>query len=468
MKQSRRNFMLKILKIEFIKNVFDESLSHHIFSIANISFTNYEPINGALLFWQENKEESMFTKQDEYKFFYDMAETKYYASVKFPKHCRLTRDQKQELAYILLEQRGAIGSYSLETNKHAANVFKIHSIYRQLAFPAEFDAEHFKFVFQAQYDGEIEQFITEHPYYSKSFIKQYVKWMELACQAHPSHFEKYIDKVQMTQLCYQNEYLTETFIMKHLSMIDWSTLQYNLPVLDRFSKSFKVYLLKQLQDEEIKQIDIQMTPNKFIEDRDFYQDERVIYLPPEEEDQLVDGPFHFFSYDRGRYIWPGSEHMVKGIPSFASQLYDIYGEKRLTNKEMDDLYDTFSKEQRYLFETSCELHWLNRYKNQMNWTNICELNPHLNDAFIEKHLKYIDFEALAKNTQISLSTQFVEKHVLKLKKPTITPLLLAHLTEELYSKYKHSIPLHLVNLKDYEQSLSVEQLELIERLLDEQ
>ena len=467
MKQSRRIFMLKISKIEFIKSVFDESLSHHVFSVANITFSNYEPIYGALLYWQENKDDTMFTKQGEFKFFYDMAETKYYASVKFSKHCKLTRDQKQELAYILLEQRGTIGSYSFETNKGAANVLQIHRLYRQLAFPAEFKQEHFKNVFQAQYDQELKQFQAEHPFYTTQFIQSYVKWMELVCQAHPSIFEKYIDKVQMTQVCYQNDYLTEAFILKHLSTIDWSTLQYNLPVLNRLSKSFRMYLLKQLQDEEIQQVDIQMTPNKFIEDRELYKEDEVIYLPLEEEDQLVNGPFHFFSYDRGRYIWPGSEHMIKGIPSFASQLYNIYGDKKLTNKEMDQLYEAFSEIQRYLFETSCELHWLNRYKDQMNWSHICELNPHLNDQFIEKHLKYIDFEALAKNTQISLSTQFVEKHVL-LKKPTISPLLLAHLTEELYSKYKQSIPLHLVNIKDYEQSLSVEQLELIERLLDEQ
>lgn len=468
MKQCRRIVMLKISKIEFIKNVFDESLSHHVFSVANISFSNYEPIYGALLFWQENKDDSMFTKHGEYKFFYDMGETKYYASVKFPKYCKLTRDQKQELAYILLEQRGAIGSYSFETNKNAANVLQIHRLYRQLSFPDEFDSVHFKYVFQAQYDSELEQFQAEHPFYTKQFIKDYVKWMELICQAHPSHFEKYIEKVQMTQLCYQNEYLTEAFILRHLSNIDWSTLQYNLPVLDRLSKSFKKYMLKQLQDEEILQIDLQTSPNKFIEDQSFYHEERVIYLPQDEEDQLVNGPFYFFSYDRGRYIWPGSEHMIKSIPSFASQLYDIYGDRKLTNKEMDRLFEVFSVEQQYLFETSCELHWLNRYKNQMNWTNICELNPHLNDEFIEKHLKYIDFEALAKNTQIILSAQFVEKHVLKLKKPTITPLLLAHLTEELYIKYKHSIPLHLVDIKDYEQSLSIEQIELIERLLGEQ
>ena len=460
--------MLKISKIEFKKNVFDESLSHHIFSVANITFSNYEPIYGALLFWQENKEDTMFTKQGEYKFFYDMAETKYYASVKFPKYCKLTRDQKQELAYILLEQCGAIGSYSFETNKNAANVLQIHRLYRQLTFPAEFNSDHFKYVFQVQYDSELELFQAEHPFYSTQFIQSYVKWMELVCLAHPSHFEKYIDKVQMTQVCYQNDYLTESFLLKHLSNIDWSTLQYNLPVLDRLSKSFKMYLLKQIKDEEIQQIDIQMTPNKFIEDRDLYHDERVIYLPREEEDELVNGPFHFFSYDRGRYIWPGSEHMIKGIPSFASQLYDIYGDKKLSNKEMDELYEAFSVEQRYLFETSCELHWLNRYKDQMNWKNICELNPHLNDVFIDKHLKYIEFDALAKNTQISLSSQFFEKHVFKLKKPTITPLLLAHLTEELYSKYKHAIPLHLVNIKEYEQSLSVEQIELIERLQDEQ
>lgn len=47
--------MLKIKNIEFIKTVYDESLSHNIFSIANIQFSNYPPINGALLYWKKTR-----------------------------------------------------------------------------------------------------------------------------------------------------------------------------------------------------------------------------------------------------------------------------------------------------------------------------------------------------------------------------------------------------------------------------
>ena len=51
----------------------------------------------------KNTDENEFTAEGDYKFFYDMANITYFASVKFPKHVRLTRDQKQELAYILLK-----------------------------------------------------------------------------------------------------------------------------------------------------------------------------------------------------------------------------------------------------------------------------------------------------------------------------------------------------------------------------
>ena len=46
--------MLKIKNIEFIKVVYDESLSHNIFLIANITFSNYAAgYYGALLYWRE-------------------------------------------------------------------------------------------------------------------------------------------------------------------------------------------------------------------------------------------------------------------------------------------------------------------------------------------------------------------------------------------------------------------------------
>lgn len=108
--------MLKIKNINFIKVIYDESLSHNIFSIANIQFSNYPPINGAILYWKKNTSRADFTKEGDYKFFYDLANITYFASVKFPKDVKLTRDQKQELAFILLDERGSIGTYSFKTD----------------------------------------------------------------------------------------------------------------------------------------------------------------------------------------------------------------------------------------------------------------------------------------------------------------------------------------------------------------
>ena len=45
---------------------------------------------------QEHDEDDLYTDEDEYKFFYDVAQTNFFASVKFPKYCTLTKAQKQE------------------------------------------------------------------------------------------------------------------------------------------------------------------------------------------------------------------------------------------------------------------------------------------------------------------------------------------------------------------------------------
>lgn len=61
--------MLKIKQIDFIKAVYDDSMSHNIFSIANITFSNYEPIHGALLYWCRNSTNGEYTAEGDYKFF---------------------------------------------------------------------------------------------------------------------------------------------------------------------------------------------------------------------------------------------------------------------------------------------------------------------------------------------------------------------------------------------------------------
>lgn len=55
--------MLKIKKIEFMKVLYDDALAQNIFSIANITFSNRSPIQGALLYWQQNESKEPYTKK---------------------------------------------------------------------------------------------------------------------------------------------------------------------------------------------------------------------------------------------------------------------------------------------------------------------------------------------------------------------------------------------------------------------
>lgn len=458
--------MLKIKEITFSKNVYDESMSHQVFSTANIYFTNAEPIIGAMLYWRENKDDEAFTKQNEYKFFYDMAHTSLYAAVKFPKYCTLTTSQRQELSFILLEQRGFIGSYSFQTNKNAASVFKIHSIYKQLYFPDQFNPVHFKDYFHTLSDNETDAFLEEYPYYTKAFVKSYGEWMQLICQAHPAQFEKYINEVQMTQLSYQNPYLTEQFILTHLTKMDWSTLQYNLPVLNRLSKPFRAYIIDELvkQGAELQQ-DFEERALSFIENPYFYTEDHLEYLPKQGDDNGIFGPFEHFTYDLGKHQWPGAEHLVTGIPSFAAQLYDVHGDRKHSNKEMDYLYEHFTAQQRALFEQTCELHWLNRYKHKVDWFNVCKFNRHLNEHFIKKHEKWIDYKALSENTQCQLSENFIAAHVKQFVQVPFAPLVLKSLTQNLYDQIKGDFELSEAAITKAAHFLSEEQIELLESLI---
>lgn len=458
--------MLKICEINFIKNVYDESLSHQIFSVCNILFTNAEPIYGALLYWQENQKDNIYTEEDEYKFFYDVAQTNFFASVKFPKYCTLTKMQKQELTFILLEQRGFIGSYSIQTNKNAAKVLKIHQLFNQLDFPEQFRPQHFKNFFHLISDVEIDDFIESYPFYTRDFVRTYSKWTQLVCLAHPSHFINYLDYIQMTQLSYQNPYLTENFVIQHLDQIDWSALQYNLPVLDRLSKTLRMYLIEQLKlSNEPLQNNLKENATVFIEQPDYYQNDRVQYLPSEIDDNGIFGPFQYFEYEVGRNIWPGSEHLVKGIPSFAAQLYDENGERKLTNNEMDKHIASFNEKQMFFFETTCELHWLNRYKKRVNWKNVSLYNKHLTDTFIKKHEKYIDFEYLAQNSQCDVSSDLVDHYFMKLLSKNVSPLILKVMTEDLYRKHESHFKLSKKMLTTVAHLLSEQQIEFLETLI---
>lgn len=459
--------MLKIREINFIKNVYDESMSHQIFSVANIFFTNGDPIYGALLYWKENKDDELYTEENEYKFFYDVSETAYYATVKFPKYCTLSKAQKQELTFILLEQRGFIGSYSFQTDKNDMHVFfQIDKLFKKIVFPERFNPEHFKNYFHLLSDEEILTLREDYPFYSEAFLKTYSQWMQIVCQAHPAQFIRYLDYIQFTQLSYQNPFLTEQFIINHLNKIDWVALQYNLPVLDRLSKTLRMYLLEQLKviNEPIQQ-DIKESPTLFVEQPNFYKNERIKYLILDEIDNGIFGPFQYFEYDLGRNIWPGSEHMVKSIPSFAGQLYDVNGERKLTNKEMDNRIEQFTPLQMYFFETTCELHWLYRYKDRVNWKNVCLYNKHLTDAFIKKHEKYIDFESLAQNSQCNLSSDLIDHYFLKLLSKKVSPLILKAMNEDLYRKHATYFKLSKHMVAKVAHLLTDDQLEFLEGLI---
>lgn len=459
--------MLKIKSIEFTKNVYDESMSHQIFSVANVYFSNYEPIIGALLYWRENKDQKPFTQEDEYKFFYDLSQTQFYASVKFPKYCTLSKDERQELAYILIEQRACAGSYSVSTNKAAAQVLQIPKLHKELEFPEQFDTAHFKSIFNAQYDSEINEITERYPFYTKSFIKEYVKWSMLTCKGHPENIKRFMPHIQMTQVCYQNPYLTESFLLDNLSNIDWAALQYNLPTLDRMTKAFRIYLLEQLKVlNATVQIELEQEPARFIEDVDFYVEDRIFYLEPEDDDRLLDAYFLYFEYDLGRNKWPGAEHLVKEIPSLACQLFDFDGDRKLTNKEMDEKFANYDANQMALFIGGCEQHWLNRYKKQIDWTTVCELNPHLTDDFIDAHLAFIDFNALANNTQCHVTSKFINKHFKKLSTQAASPLVLRLLNEELYETHKSELKLSEKLLVANEHILSERQMDFLESLLE--
>lgn len=458
--------MLKISKIEYFKNVYDESLSHNVFSTANIEFSNATPIYGALLYWQENKDDKPFTKDGEYKFFYDLDDTKYFASVKFPKHCTLTTDQQQELAYILIEQRGHIGSYSIQTNRNAAKFIEIKKRFKQLHFPAQFSTEHFQYTYILKSSFEKDELIKKYPFYSESFITNYIDWLEIVYQAHPSQFENYIAFIPFKQLCTDNPYLTEQFIIRYFDKIDFSSLQFNLPVIQRLSRSFRAFIVDQVKNDEYVQKDIEESTKKFIENDLLYEDSALVFLPKEDEEDNSNGPFYFFEYDRGSYIWPGSEHLIRTIPSFAKQIYNEHGDRLLLEDEMHAFYFSLNSNQRFLFETSCDLHWIHIFREDVNWQHVCEWNPNLTADFIEHHINFVSFEALAKNTKVKLPLAFIDHYMFKLSKSAYAPLLIAHLNVDLFEKHKEMLQQQPFNPQDYEAFLPIEQIELVERLFN--
>ncbi|HWK23213.1 MAG TPA: nucleoside-diphosphate sugar epimerase [Ureibacillus sp.] len=463
--------MLKIKNIEFIKTVYDESLSHNIFSIANIHFSNYPPINGALLYWKKNTSRSDFTPEGDYKFFYDMSNITYYASVKFPKNIKLSRDQRQELAYILLDERGSIGTYSFKTDRSRRKKFKPQIALEKLNLPKDFDVTSIpSYVGPIIDDLDMEQIIQSNPNLSKKFIHDYCFWRYNLVKLHPSDFDKYLDYVDFAYICYACDQLTENYLIEHLDEVDVSSLQYNYPVLSRLSASFKNYMINELKRQKLKINDhFEQEIDLFIKDETYFSEYSTIHLLDEdefeEEEEKLE--YHFFQFERGQYKWPGSEHMVKGIPSLASQIYDDMGFKKRSNKEMDSFFYEYSPKQVELVSAILEPHWLHRYREKVDWHVACQYNEHLTEEFLNAHIPYIDFEALGNNLWCELSDGFIKKYLKHFNHAKPVPIIIRHLTEELYLNYKDMIKVDADLLFQYYDEVGNDEYERLQDLLNE-
>ncbi|AMO85530.1 hypothetical protein B857_02726 [Solibacillus isronensis B3W22] len=452
--------MLKIKKIEFIKVLYDDAIAQNIFSIANITFSNRSPIQGALLYWQQNESKEPYTKEGDYKFFYDLAKAQYFAAVKFPKDCELTRDERQELAYILLEERGAIGTYSFVSTKPRA-AFHLNKAFQEIAFPTQFSVDDFNDLsVMKKLVANVETIYEQLPY-DRVFLEAYRNWCIQAVQLHPSRLTAYFQYLPFTYVCYANPLLSEQFLIDYLPEVDLEALQYNKPVLERLSMSFKRYLVttlmankKRLNPDFVDQLD------DFIESNAFYNSFELIYLP--EADDIPDMDLQLFEYDRGSYKWAGSEHLVKGIPSLVSQKYNRYGDRRLTNTEMDKKFKAYNEEQKQLFTAIAELHWLNKYRNELDWSYICQYNVHLTEQFLTSHLNYVDFNALGQNTDIAVNADFLSTYLHRFNHQKAVPLIISHLTEQFYLTHKDEIKVDLDLLYKYMDNIDEEEFLRIE------
>ncbi|MEK4425415.1 nucleoside-diphosphate sugar epimerase [Solibacillus sp. FSL K6-1523] len=453
--------MLKIKKIEFIKVNYDESLTQNFFSVANITFSNYKPISGALLYWQKNTSDAPFTKDGDYKFFYDMAKVQFFASVKFPKDSKLTRDQRQELAYILLEERGAIGSYSFVTNR-SKRPFPIKQSFQNIKFPECFSLQDFNQIKQfQQFQNQDETLYANLAHYDRAFVESYMHWCQIVVTEHHSKLLDYLDYLPFSYICYANPFLSEQFLIDFIEQVDFDALQYNKPVLARLTASFKAHLVhslklqqKAINDEFKNQLE------EFIESNVFFNLHDVVYLP--EVDEIPEMELLFFEYDCGNDKWPGGEHLVKGIPSLYCQQYDRYGDKKLTNSDMDKNIAQYSAIQLQLFSGFAPLHWLSRYQSQLDWQAISQYNENLTADFLTAHLDHIDFQALGCNIYCILDEAFLSEHMNKFNHQQPVPLIICHLTEPFYLRHKDQIKVDLDTLYKYMDCIDYDEFERLE------
>lgn len=430
--------MIKIKSIEYTKVVYDESLSHNIFSIANITFTNREPIHGALLYWQRNTDKAEYTKQGDYKFFYDMANIQYFASVKFPKYVNLSKEEKQELAYILLEERGSVGSYSFSTNVHSNSYSLFKQKFAALQFPENFNPAFCPlYVKDTLTQMELNLIQHNYPTYDETFIRAYAEWRYDSKFIHIEQLQPYLDLLDLNFLVVTNRSISDLFLIEHLNNLNVELLAENIPVVAKLSGAFQKYICEQIDEEHAESI------REFIQ-FDLTFDDSAGSLENDTEEAL-----EYFAYDRGMYKWPGSEHLVKGIPSLRSMQYDEQGYKKRTNREMDELTKLFNEDQWLLFSACAEPHWLHRYRNFVHWPTVCAFNRHLSEAFIIAIQKHIDFKSLGQNAHLRLSEAFLTKYMAKFNHQKPQPLIIRNLTETLYLEHQTTLNVSYDALMEY-------------------
>lgn len=435
--------MRKIKKIDFIKAVYDESLSHKIFSIANIEFTNAPPIYGALLYWRRNTNmKKIVNKQGEFKFFFDEATSEFYASVKFPQHTSLTDDERRELSFLLLEERGTIGSYSLmgHPKEVAAQIglrrYNIKKGFEALTFPEHFDGRiepsHVSVIFDELHLADLQQ---KNPHLTKEFLRDYIPWRAKTVQQHPEEFEAYLQYIDPRYIVQMNDQLSEFYLVKHIDYFRDHLQLLNYAVHRTLSRFFLRYFdidhtdsakevadLRVSRDEESGLLEIPLY-DQLSNESPLHQMSELYQTPP---------VYEHFTYEHGRNKWPGSEHLVTSIPSFSAMRYTKRGYRKLTNKEMDVFMREATEEQKQLLSASLELHWLHRYKDSLDWHVISAYNVYLRAEFLEKHAKYVKFDALRENIYARIEPRYIKKHVQKLlRHDAPTPIILASLDEEL-------------------------------------
>lgn len=318
-------------------------------------------------------------------------------------------------------------------------------------------------------DLDMKELIEKNPTFSKKFIQDYCFWRYSLVKLHPNDFEPYLKHVDFSYICYACDQLSENYLIDHLHDVDVATLQYNYPTLSRLSASFKNYIVNELKKEN-EPINPYFNDEieEFIQDETYFSEYSTIDLVDfefDEEEEKIE--LHFFEYDRGPYKWLGSEHMIKGIPSFASQIYDDMGFRKLSNKEMDLKFITYNPKQVSLMSAIFEPHWLHRYREKIDWKAVCLYNRHLTEEFLNEHLQYVDFDALGQNLWCELSQSFIERHITQFNHNQPVPIIIRHLTEQLYLNFKDTIKINSDLLYQYYESIGDEEYEKIQSLLEE-